>query len=61
MASLLLKLRRVTEARAVHDRVATILAEDARWDALHKLDQLRATIDRASAPAPASQPRKRRR
>jgi tetratricopeptide (TPR) repeat protein len=63
MVSLLLRLRRVAEARAVHERVATLLAEDARWDALNQLDQLRATIDRASAPAPApaSQPRKRRR
>lgn len=61
MVRLLLRLRRVAEARAVHDRVATILAEDARWDALTQLDQLRATIDRASAPAPASQPRKQRR
>jgi tetratricopeptide (TPR) repeat protein len=63
MASLLLKLRRVVDARAVHEHVATILAEDARWEALTQLDKLRATIDRASAPAPApaSQPRKRRR
>lgn len=62
MVSLLLRLRRVAEARAVHERVATILAEDARWDALTQLDQLRATIDRAATPtAPASQPRKQRR
>lgn len=61
LVSLLLTQGRVNEAREVHARAATILAEDGRWQALKQLDALLPQIERVAASPQPTRPAKARR
>lgn len=61
LVPLLLTQRRVHEAREVHARAATILAEDGRWQALKQLDALLPQIERVTASPQPTRPAKARR